>query len=134
MEGAEAGTGLRRWGAVAIALTLATALAACSDDGSAEEAEEADRAQHGAFCAEAADFEEEVPEAYVGSADHVADLRRLATSAPASIRSDVDRLARHFEEDVSPDEPDSQLIENFSGDVIAAIDRVTTFIDDHCES
>ena len=86
-----------------------------------------------AFCAAAPRPDEEVPESYVGSEEQVADLRALADIAPDAIADDVTVIADHFETEVDPADPDSQLTETFPDDVTASIDAVTTYVAETCD-
>ncbi len=74
----------------------------------------------------------ELPESYVGSAEHVEDLRQLRSQAPTELRDDLDLITTHFDNTVDPSDPDSQLTDNFPEDVNAAIARVTAYIDENC--
>lgn len=114
-----------------VALLCAGLAIACGDDdgqtGTEEGAGDLVR-----FCEEAPDPAAEVPESYVGSSDHVADLRELRESAPDELRADLDLVIEHFEGSVDPADPDSQLTENFPQSVTVAITDVVTYIEDNC--
>lgn len=110
-------------------VAFAASIPACGDDDSGRESAATDVA---AFCADAPDQSVEVPESYVGSEDHVEDLRKLRADAPAEIRDDLDLTIEHFDDAVDPSDPDSQLTENFPKGVNAAIRRIRTYIDESC--
>lgn len=110
-------------------VALTASAAACSDDDGATETGIPDDA---AFCSDAPDSSDEVSEDYVGSAEHVEDLRRLRMEAPTELRDDLDLAITHFDEAVDPADPDSQLTENFPDPVNAALQRVTTYIGANC--
>lgn len=120
----------RRYMLPVLALVALT-VAACGDDDAATgtEAHTNDRA---AFCADAPEPSVELPESYVGSAEHVEDLRQLRSQAPTELRDDLHLITTHFDNTVDPSDPDSQLTENFPEDVNAAIARVTAYIDENC--
>lgn len=120
---------LYRMGISAVVVVSFSVPVACGD----EETVQASPADLTAFCTKVPDADEEVPTDYVGSAEHVTDMRQLASDAPGEIRSDLDRIVRHFDDDVDPAEPESQMVENFPDEVSAAISRVTGFIDETCD-
>lgn len=93
-----------------------------------------DPSEVAAFCAEAPNPTEEVPEGYVGSAEHVEDMRALRAVAPLDLGEDLDVIIGHFEGAVDPADPDSQIAENYPAEVNEAIDRVASFIVRHCMS
>lgn len=129
--------------AAAVLASAVLLLAACSDDADTDAAGSttpttaatdlaADGLEASAFCDEAPDLSAEVPESYVGSAEHVDDFRRLREVAPAALGDDLDLIIRHFDEAVDPADPDSQLMENFPDEVNEATGRVMAFIDENC--
>ncbi|MCD9625225.1 hypothetical protein [Rhabdothermincola salaria] len=87
-----------------------------------------------AFCEQAPDPAAEVPASYVGSTDHVEDLRRLRTVAPDVLGDDLDIVIRHFDESVDPSDPDSQLMENFPDEVNEASGRLVVYIEENCST
>lgn len=129
--------------AVVVLALAALLLTACSDDADTEGADittpatavtdmEADGPEASTFCDEAPDLSAEVPESYVGSAEHVDDFRRLREVAPDALGDDLDVIVRHFDEAVDPADPDSQLMESFPDEVNEATGRVMTFIEETC--
>ncbi len=86
------------------------------------------------FCAAAPRAGDEVPEAYVGSTENVADLRDLARIAPDDVAADVEQVADYFDENVDPADPDSQLVENFPDGIAEKIQNVTSYIEANCGS
>ncbi|HEV2767363.1 MAG TPA: hypothetical protein VGV63_06635 [Acidimicrobiales bacterium] len=112
-------------------VTLTVSVAACGDDDAAT-GTEPDTTDRAAFCTDAPDPSVELAERYVGSAEHVEDLRRLRSQAPTELGDDLDLITTHFDNTVDPSDPDSQLTENFPEDVNAAIARVTAYIDENC--
>lgn len=85
-----------------------------------------------AFCDAAPNPSAEVAESYVGSAEHVDDLRRLRDVSPDELLDDLDAIISHFEDGVDPADPDSQLVENFPDEVNEATRRVVAFTEEHC--
>jgi hypothetical protein len=86
-----------------------------------------------AFCAYVVDFDEERPEAYVGSAEQVADIEGLAAVSPEEIRPRVEMfLAFLVGGGIDPGDPDSNLTDNFPPDVRDAIEDVTAYIETTC--
>lgn len=104
--------------------------AAKTPSGGSESTENA--ADIAAFCAAAPDPAAQVSASYVGSAEHVDDLRDLRARAPVELGEDLDLVIAHFDSAVDPSVPDSQLNENFPDEVNAAIGRVTTLIAQNC--
>jgi hypothetical protein len=122
----------RRFALTLFALVALTMSVAGCDDDDAATGTEADTTDRAAFCADAPDPSVELPESYVGSAEHVEDLRQLRSQAPTELRDDLDLITTHFDNTVDPSDPNSQLTENFPEDVSAAIARVTAYIDENC--
>jgi len=84
------------------------------------------------FCVEAARSAEDVPQSYIGTDEHVAQLRQLATLAPATIRDELEVMAQHFQDNVDPSNPPSQFYDGFPESVKAAIGEVDRFVQEHC--
>ena len=126
------------------ALAVTLLLNACTDDdadsnsdGAADTsaetiAREGDAPATTAFCDEAPDPSAEVAESYVGSAEHLDDLQRLRAVSPDEVLDDLDAIISHFEDEVDPADPDSQLMENFPDEVNEATRRVVAFTEEHC--
>lgn len=118
---------------IGLLVLCAASLVACGDD-DGETGAGSGAFDLAAFCAEAPDADAEVPESYVGSSDHVKDLRDLREVAPTELHDDLDLVIEHFEDDVDPSDLDSQLTENFPTGVNAAVERVIAYIDAECAS
>lgn len=126
------------------ALAVTLLLTGCSDDDAGTDAAgtadtttattalEGDAAATAAFCDEAPDPSAEVAESYVGSAEHLDDLQRLRAVSPDEVLDDLDAIISHFEDEVDPADPDSQLMENFPDEVNEATRRVVAFTEEHC--
>jgi len=85
------------------------------------------------FCAAATEGGGEVPEAYVGTPEHVADVTRYAALAPPEIRDQVETyLAFLAAGGIDPADPDSNLVENFPPPVRAASEDIEAFIAAEC--
>jgi hypothetical protein len=86
-----------------------------------------------AFCAVAAELEGERPEAYAGSAEHLADSEALAAVAPAAVADQAiayrDFLAGGG---IDPEVPDSRLTTSWPADIQTAVQELTDFIADAC--
>lgn len=86
-----------------------------------------------AFCAEAAELEEERPAGYVGSAEHVEDIDALAAASPDAIRPDVETLSAFLADGgVDPADPATNLRENYPPEILTSIDAITDFISATC--
>lgn len=84
------------------------------------------------FCQLARSVAGEQPESYVGSREHLADLDALAGSAPPALLPDLVRLRSYVAANVSPQRPDSQLIENWPEEVRAAAERLRLLVSKTC--
>lgn len=126
--------------AIILSPLLLVAAVACGDDGSdaATTSPETDPAATndddlGAFCDEIERLGGERPEAYVGSAEHVEDIGALLAVSSAEIRGDVETFRDFLASGgVDPDDPDTNLTENFPAEVQGAISRVVAYGDEHC--
>lgn len=86
-----------------------------------------------AFCSYTADFDEEQPESYVGSAEHVADIQGMVDVAPEEIRAQAETyLAFLVGGGIDPDDPDTRLTETFPPEVRSAIEDITGYIETTC--
>jgi hypothetical protein len=86
-----------------------------------------------AFCAVAAELEGERPEAYVGSAEHVADAEALAAVAPAAV---VDHAIAYRDflagGGVDPGDPDSRQTTSWPAGIQTAVQELTDFVAATC--
>lgn len=113
----------------ALAPLLVAALAltgvACSEDDDGGDDRQA-------FC-DAVHARDDVPESYVGSPEHVRDLDDVLAVAPDDIRPDVQTFRDFLAEGgISPDDPESNLVENFPPEVREATEAVRTYTEEHC--
>jgi hypothetical protein len=81
------------------------------------------------FCASSTT---EAPEAFVGSDDHVAALRKIEQGPPSEVRPDLVRVRRYVEDHVDPADPDSQLVAEWPARVRAARDDLRVYSLEHC--
>lgn len=116
---------------MAALVVVATVIVACRGSGGSTDSRADDLER---FCAEAPDPAAEVPASFVGSAEHTDALRDLSALAPAELVESFDVIVEHFDKAVDPSDPDSQLVQNFPEDVNAATARVSTFIEENCDS
>lgn len=143
-------TSFRRW-ATALSVSCPLVLVACGDSSTATgqdvtappnsvasttapaESTTAPTADLSAFCAELEALDGERPATYVGSAEHVADVERLAQVAPAVVADRIETY-RAFLAGGSVDafDPDSQLTESWPADVQGAISEIVAFADSAC--
>ncbi|HYI62207.1 MAG TPA: hypothetical protein VEW93_10425 [Acidimicrobiales bacterium] len=85
------------------------------------------------FCSTADALAGEKPEAYVGSAEHVADITALRDVAPAEIRTSLEAYRSFLAEGgVDPDDPGSNLTESWPPEIQAAVEAMTDYITTHC--
>ena len=84
------------------------------------------------FCQLLAESDGEVEESYLGSAQHRAQLDRLAAAAPDEVRSDVERFRDHVREFVDPAVPGSADMARYPDDVRAAIGRIADYQEQRC--
>lgn len=86
-----------------------------------------------AFCAEMTRLSGERPERYVGSPEHIEDIEALRAVAPGELRSELDIYKDFLASGaVDPEDPDSNLTENWPPGVQAAIARIISFEEAHC--
>jgi hypothetical protein len=86
-----------------------------------------------AYCAQAQSMEGERPEAYIGSAEQIADLEALRAVAPAEAAVHLDVLLQYLGSGaISASDPDSNLIENFPADVQDAIAQIFSINESNC--
>ena len=75
----------------------------------------------------------EVPEAYVGSPQHVADLSRLAAVAPTAVRDKVEAVLAYVSSGaVDPTKPDTQLITNWPAALQSATAALSSYSASTC--
>jgi hypothetical protein len=75
----------------------------------------------------------DVPETYVGSAEHQADLASMLAPAPAEVRPQLGTLQSYLESGaVDPARPDSQLIDNWPPEVQGAVADLSRYSADTC--
>lgn len=108
-----------------------------SETGETEGALAADDTEPGSgdfaeFCENAPGPGEEVPQEYVGSDEHVADLRALRDQAPEEVVDDLDLIIGYFEDSVDPSDPESQMSDTFPDEVDDATGRMVAFILENC--
>lgn len=115
---------LARWTGLAL---VGLVPVACGDDTA-----EPDDREVAAFCERAPRPGDREPAEYVGSDEHVADLTELARIAPEDIAGDVALVREHFDTSVDPEDPESQLTENFPPHVREAIERIEAFVRTEC--
>jgi hypothetical protein len=85
------------------------------------------------YCERAALLDGERPEAYVGSAQHRADVDGLLAVAPEPVASALRTFAAFLASGaIDPSHPDSNLAENWPVDVQAAIGEIVEFNDATC--
>ena len=86
------------------------------------------------FCEEYAGLQGEVPESYVGSAEHLADVERLLAVAPDSVSAELVIFRDYLSSGVidSAADPESNSTENWPAEVQAAIGNVQTFWEENC--
>jgi hypothetical protein len=86
-----------------------------------------------AYCEFMAVVNVDQPESYVGSAQHVADAERLAALAPSDVKGQLQAYADFIRSGaVTPDDPDSLLVENWPPEVGTAVDEIVAFNDANC--
>ena len=121
-------------------LAMVTALGAlgaagCSSSGSDATAEVGQEDQGGLpprYCEVYLDLPIDTPEAYVGSADHLADLDRLIATAPPSLTPALQTLRAHVASGAITSDPDTNLTENWPSEVRAAAERVQDSSESGC--
>lgn len=127
------------WVLVFVAVSI---LGACSNDGSSSPADTASASvtagvdatvDTNAYCDRIATLEGEHPEAYVGSAEHIADIQSLLGVAPADVMDPLTRFSAFLASGaVDPANPDSNLIDNWPPDVQIALEEIGAFNDFNC--
>jgi hypothetical protein len=122
---------------LALTALVALAVSACGDDGGSPEAsdgtappaEERDEA----FCAEMERLQVEQPEEYVGSPEHLEDIEGLLEVSPAEVRDDVETYRDFIAAGgVDPEDPDSNLTENWPPEVQEAVSAVVDYSSERC--
>lgn len=91
-------------------------------------------ADNGVFCALALDLvATAMPESYIGSADHLADIESMQQVAPAELAPEFAAYATFIASGaVDPADPESNVTENWPPGVQQAISEITTFISANC--
>jgi hypothetical protein len=141
--------------ATLLAATLLLGAAACGDDDDDEAADgagpasttpttapsapgtaaapPADPAATEAFCARVRSEPDEVPESYMGSPEHLVLVGEYLALAPEEIRADVEAFHDFLVEGgITPEDPDSNLVENFPPPVRQASLAIVDYTDRHC--
>ena len=126
-----------RWRWLALTAALGCLLvSACSSGEPAAVAEEGDPdadQELSQFCEVARSIEGELPEAYVGSAEHINDIMGLATLAPEAITGQAAAYRDFlYGGGVDPDDPESNVLLNWPTDVQAAVNELIEFISVNC--
>ncbi len=86
-----------------------------------------------AYCERVAALEGERPEAYVGSAEHRADADSLIGVAPEAVMEPLQTLAAFLSSGaIVPDDPESNVVENWPPEVQTAIGEIAAFNDATC--
>ncbi len=91
-------------------------------------------ADNGVFCALALDLvATAMPESYIGSAEHLADIESMQRIAPAELAPEFATYATFIASGaVDPADPESNVTENWPPGVQQAISEITTFISANC--
>ena len=86
------------------------------------------------FCSMFASLQGEVPEEYVGSADHVTDIEALLAVAPTDVASEIDEYRAFLASGVvdASIDPESTQFDNWPSEIQAAILDVQAFANDAC--
>lgn len=127
-------------------VVAALLLAGCSSDDTEAEADKASTAETTtvpatsepdgesttAFCDAAPDLSAEVADGYVGSEEHVEDLQAMRDAAPEELHDDLDAIVTFFDEEVDPEDSESQMIGNFPDEINEATGRVGASIEELC--
>ncbi|MEM9042533.1 MAG: hypothetical protein AAGD33_21820 [Actinomycetota bacterium] len=86
------------------------------------------------FCSMFTSLQGEVPEEYVGSADHVTDIEALLAVAPTDVASEIDEYRAFLASGVvdASIDPESTQFDNWPSEIQAAILDVQAFANDAC--
>lgn len=85
------------------------------------------------FCVAAASFDEERPEDYVGSTEHVNDITMLAALAPEAIQGPASTYRDFLKGGgADPADPESNVVLNWPADVQAAVADLAEFVAANC--
>lgn len=127
---------------VAVALVVTSCSdAATSDEGtnavaenSAVAADDSLSTEPDSFCVQYLSLQGEVPESYVGSDEHLADIESLQSVAPEAIVDELTTFRDYIGSGAvdSTNDPDSNLVENWPVDVVAATTEIVAFGDSTC--
>ena len=125
-----------------LVLSAVSVLAGCSsEDGSfATETTKAETSPESnvtvdfsTYCELVAALEGERPEAYVGSAEHQADTEGLIEVAPEAVMEPLQTFAAFLSSGaIVPDDPESNVVENWPPEVQTAIGEIAAFNDSTC--
>jgi len=74
----------------------------------------------------------EVPESYVGSSAHLADVEALVAVAPPAIVGDLETFRLHIASGGITDDPDSKDIANYPPDVRRAVEQLEAYVTSTC--
>jgi len=86
-----------------------------------------------AYCDQVALLDGDRPEAYVGSAEHRADVASLIDVAPESLRGPLNTFSEFLGSGaITADEPDSNVIDNWPPAVQQAIREITAYNSTTC--
>lgn len=86
------------------------------------------------FCEDYLSRQGEVPERYVGSLQHLADIESLRDVAPESIVNELTTFRDYIASGAidSVNNPESNLIDNWPADIVAATTAIAEFGDSNC--
>jgi hypothetical protein len=86
-----------------------------------------------AFCARVLAEPAEVPESFMGSPEHIALIGEYLAIAPEEIRADVEVFHDFLVEGgITPEDPDSNLVQNYPPPVREASLAIVDYTDEHC--
>jgi hypothetical protein len=128
---------LVRWALLPLAIVMLSA-GACSGSTSVQASNSTEAATPAggdltAFCAQLATTGTDQPESFVGSAQHLADVARLAGNTPAAIRPQIEAYqAFPASGAVDPSKRDSNLTENWPPAVRKAIGEIQSYESTNC--
>lgn len=121
-----------------LALGTLVSLCGCSSDDTSSPAETVVAATSGtadlsAYCEQVAALDGERPEDYVGSAEHRADVENLIAVAPEAALDPLKVFSAFLSSGaIVPDDPESNVVENWPAAVRAALGEIAAFNDATC--
>jgi hypothetical protein len=121
--------------AVVVVGAVSAFVAGCGSDGAHESGAAALSGGAGpdAFCVVYTGLPAEVPESYVGSAQHVAAIAALASAAPAELQPGLERVRQFLASGaVTPGDADSKLSDDWPADVRQAIEATQAYGASRC--